>query len=185
MSERLDGFFFRPDEEVPASLAFEGQQVEAVPVREEPLTDFLAFRLEKERYAVPITDIREILKPATIAEVPRGGPQLLGVTNLRGEIAPIYDVKVRLKLAPRAPKLAGPPEECAPVPRSARVLVLAGEGGTAGVYIDEVLGVVRLRASSIEPAPPGVGHGERDCITGIGRREGELYVLLDLGRAIA
>jgi hypothetical protein len=49
VSERLDGFFYRPDEAVPASLAFEGPQVEPTPVREKPLTDFLAFRLDLGR----------------------------------------------------------------------------------------------------------------------------------------
>jgi purine-binding chemotaxis protein CheW len=180
----LDGFLYRPDEDVPASLLLEGEMPEAPVAPEEPLADYLSFQLAGERYAVPIGAVREILKPTELTEIPRGAPNLLGVMNLRGEIAPIYDVKVRLRLADVTPRLAGPPDERMPTPRGARVLVLAGEEDAAAVWVDQVLGVVRLRPSTIEPPPAGLGGGEREVITGIGRSEGELYVLLDLGRAL-
>jgi purine-binding chemotaxis protein CheW len=181
----LDGFLYRPDEEVPSTLLLEGELPEAPTAPEEPLADFLSFELAGERYAVPLSSVREILKPAELTEIPRGGPSLLGVMNLRGDIAPIYDLKVKLRLADRSGRYAGPVEEREPVPRSARVLVLSTDQDPLGVWVDRVFGVVRLRPSTIEAPPTGVGGGERDAVTGIGRSDDELYVLLDFGRALA
>lgn len=185
LPELLETFFYRPDEEVPALFGADLALGEAPPpVVVEPQVDYLAFRLGPERYAVKVEEVREILKVQGLTEIPRGAPNLLGVMDLRGTITPVYDVKVRLQLAERAPKLAGPAAECHPLPRSARVLVLARLEEPAGVLVDEVFSVVRLRPSSIEQPPAGVG-GERDGITGIGRAGGELYVLLDLAGTLS
>lgn len=183
----LARFFYRPDEEVPALFGAEltlGEAPEPLPV--EPKVDYLAFRLESERYAVRVESVREILKVSGLTEIPRGAPNLLGVMDLRGQITPVYDVKTRLSLVARAPKLAGPATECEPLPRSARVLVLAHLEAPAGVLVDEVYSVVRLRPSAIEQPPSGIGGagGEKDGIVGIGRDGGELYVLLELAEAL-
>jgi len=185
MPALLETFFYRPDEEVPALFGAELGGA-AVPLAEpqEPTVDHLAFRLANERFAVRVDAIREILKVNGLTEIPRGAPNLVGVMDLRGEITPVYDVKTRLKLAERAPKLAGPPAECEPLPRSARVLVLGNVEAPAGVLVDEVLSVVRLSPSSVEQPPAGVGQ-EQDGISGIGRADGELYVLLELAGAIS
>lgn len=180
----LETFFYRPDEEVPALLGMDQAMHEAPPpLPVEPKVDYLGFRLEQERYAVRVDAIREILKVSGLTEIPRGAPNLVGVMDLRGEITPVYDVKTRLQLTPRAPKLAGPPAECEALPRSARVLVLGDVEAPAGVLVDEVLSVVRLTPSAIEQPPAGVGQ-EQDGIVGIGRADGELYVLLELAGAI-
>jgi purine-binding chemotaxis protein CheW len=180
----LERFFYRPDEAVPALFGADLALGEAPPpVVVEPQVDYLAFRLANERYAVKVESVREILKVTSLTEIPRGAPNLIGVMDLRGEITPVYDVKVRLQLAERAPRLAVPPSEREALPRSARVLVLGHVEAPAGVLVDEVYSVVRLTASSIEQPPSGVG-GERDGIVGIGRADGELYVLLELAGAL-
>jgi purine-binding chemotaxis protein CheW len=50
--------------------------------------------------------------------------------------------------------------------------------------VDTVVGVVRLRASTLEPAPPGVSSGERDCVVGLGRVRDALYILIDIEQAL-
>lgn len=185
LPELLETFFYRPDEAVPALFGGDLALGEAPPpVVVEPQVDYLAFRLGAERYAVKVDEVREILKVSGLTEIPRAAPDLIGVMDLRGAITPVYDVKTRLKLTERAPKLAGPASECEPLPRSARVLVLAHLKDPAGVLVDEVYSVVRLRPSTLEAPPPGVG-GEREAIAGIGRAEGELYVLLGLTGMLA
>lgn len=184
-AELLDEFFYRPDEDVGALFELSSSpEGLPPPVEEDPPQEFLAFLLEGECYAVPIGGVREIVKVPTLTEIPRGQSTLLGVMNLRGEVLPVYDIKVRLRLAARAPKVAGPPSEIDPLPRQARVLVVHGPEGDAGVLVDAVTEVVKMRASSLEAPPPGIG-GERDCITGLGRRRDQLYILIDLDQALS
>lgn len=180
----LEDFFYRPDEAVPALLGAGLEMTEPSPHETEaPSLDFLAFRLGEERYATPIGEVKEILRAVELTEVPRGGKRLLGVMNLRGEITPVYEIKTALGLADHAPRLAGPDAEV-PIPKSARVLVVSGRKGAAGVWADEVYGVVRLAPAEVEPTPSGVGDAGVDCLVGIGRHQDRLWVLIDLERAL-
>jgi purine-binding chemotaxis protein CheW len=184
LSVLLDSFFYRPDEDIGLLQELVAGTDESVePVREEIPEEYLAFRLEGEHYAVPIHGVREIVKIPPLTEVPRAAANLLGVMYLRGEVLPVYDVKVRLRLADKAPLVAGP--DAPEPPRSARIIVVQAADGLAGIWVDAVSEVVRLRPSMLEPAPPGVGGGERDCVVGLGRRNQQLFILLDIWQALA
>ncbi|MFL5322333.1 MAG: chemotaxis protein CheW [Myxococcaceae bacterium] len=184
MSRALDRFFYRPDEEESGLLdlsAASGETPSAIP--EEPLREYIAFWLAGECYAVPIASLREIVKVPSLTEIPRAPENLLGVMNLRGEVMPVYDVKKRLRLIDHVMKIAGPEAANAVIPRGARVLVMNAVDGPWGVIVDAVTGVVRLKASTLETPPQGL-RGERDCIVGLGRRKEQLFILLDLERAL-
>jgi purine-binding chemotaxis protein CheW len=183
-SALLDDFLYRPDED-PGGLFDLGALVEepALPVVEEEPAEYLVFALDAERFAIPIGDVREIVKVPGLTEIPRSAANLLGVMNLRGEVLPVYEVKRRLRLSDSAPQIAGPDSSLAGLPRSARVVVIRDEEGDAGVLVDAVEEVIRLRPSTIEPPPRGVS-SERDCIVGLGRRREQLYILIDIREAL-
>jgi len=180
----LDSFFYVPDEDIGLLQELVAGTDESIePVPEEIPEEYLSFRLEGELYAVPIHGVKEIVKVPPLTEVPRAAANLLGVMYLRGEVLPVYDVKVRLRLADKAPVVAGP--EAPEPPRSARIIVVQMADGLAGIWVDEVSEVVRLRPSMLELAPPGVGGGERDCVVGLGRRNQQLFILLDIWQVLA
>jgi len=143
----------------------------------------LAFRLGEECYGLPLEGVREIVRVPPLTEVPRAAPNLLGVMNLRGEVLPVYDLKVRLRLSLAAAKVAGPDADPKAVPRSARVVVVRSPEGDAGVLVDAVLEVLRVPPSAIEPPP--AGSAERGCIAGLARRKGSLCILLDPKEVLA
>lgn len=179
-SELLDRFFYRPDEAVGAFLELAPEvELGQGAALEEAHEEFLAFQLEGETYAVPIAAVREILRVGDVTEVPRAAPNLLGLINVRGEMLPLYDVKVRLRLAERPPQVRG----AADVRRAARVLLLKEPEGDAGILVDGVLGVVKLRLSRLEAAPQ-LG-AERNPIAGLARQDGQLYILLDVEEALS
>jgi purine-binding chemotaxis protein CheW len=191
LSTLLDSFFYVPDEDIGLLQELVAGTDESIePVPEEIPEEYLSFRLEGELYAVPIRGVKEIVKVPPLTEVPRAAPNLLGVMYLRGEVLPVYDVKVKLRLADKAPLVAGP--EATEPPRSARIIVVKMSDGVvkmsddlAGIWVDEVSEVVRLRPSMLEQAPPGVGGGERDCVVGLGRRNQKLFILLDIWQVLA
>jgi len=182
-ADLLRDFFFRADEPPLAGPPL--PEVAAPAVREpEPIHEYLAFSLGQEHYGVPISSVREIVRVPPVTEVPRSTPDLLGVMNLRGEILPVYDLRLRLRLSASPARVAGPEAAGDALPRGARVLILRGGSlGDMGVLVDGVSEVVRIPDGEMEPAPAGTT--ERDCIVGLGRLGAQLCILLDLERALA
>lgn len=179
-ADLLDRFFYRPDEAVGPWLDLAPELDRSnEPAPEEEPEEFLAFVLEGETYAVPIGAVREILKVSNVTEIPRARKHVLGLINVRGEMLPLYDIKVRLRLADKFPLL----RTAADVSRSARVVLLKDLEGDAGILVDRVEGVVKLQLSRLEEAPQlGI---ERNAIAGLGRRDGQLFILLDVEQALA
>jgi purine-binding chemotaxis protein CheW len=184
-ADLLQEFFYRPDEPPLAGLELPETPAGDVPLAApEPIHEYLAFFLDQECYGVPISAVREIVRVPLFTEVPRSGPDLLGVINLRGEVLPVYDLKLRLRLQAAPAKVAGPEAMPEALPRGARVLVLrGGDQGDVGVLVDGVSEVVRFPDRELEPAPAGTT--ERDCIAGLGRQGDQLCILLDMERALA
>ena len=64
----------------------------------------MLFRLEKDRYALPLSSIREVVvAPESFTRVPRSPKAMKGVMNLRGRVVPVVDLRVLLDVAPGAP----------------------------------------------------------------------------------
>ena len=126
----LDDFFYRPDEDEGPCVALASDREEERPrrCRRSAPSEFLAFSLEDECYAVPIGEVREIVKVPPLTEIPRAAPQPAGVMNLRGEVLPVYDLKPRLRLAARrgAHRPERRPRAAA---QGARVVLIAGRRG--------------------------------------------------------
>jgi purine-binding chemotaxis protein CheW len=156
-----------------ANLA--GPEEKVVPMRRGskqrgPRVEYLAFRLAGDTYAVPIGEVREILRFPPVTEVPRAPREVLGVVSVRGLLVTVVDLRQRLRVA------AGEPS------RRGRILLVTGaEREVIGLYVDEVLQVYRLAESEIEIATNVLAGKVADYVVGIGRPEGTLLILLDLG----
>jgi purine-binding chemotaxis protein CheW len=134
----------------------------------DPLHELLVFALGAEWYALPVPLLREIVMPPPLSEVPRAERSVLGVTMIRGEVVPVFDVRARLGLSER------------PMPGPATRVVIVDHGeGPLGIWVDRVLQVLRVRASSLEDPPPGVA-SEGDAVVRLGRQGERLYGVLDL-----
>ena len=59
-------------------------------------TEYLAFRLAGETYAVQIAHVAEILRPPPITEVPRAPRTVLGVISVRGNLVTVVDLRRRV-----------------------------------------------------------------------------------------
>ena len=131
-------------------------------------TEYLAFCLAGETYAVPIGFIAEILKPPPITEIPRAPRIVIGIVSVRGKLVTVLDLRRRFHL-PQAP-----------FDRKTRILLAdVGNEEQLGLLVDEVLQVYRLADNEIEPAA-ALGGDQPAHIAGIGRPEGALLILLDL-----
>ena len=130
--------------------------------------EFLCFRVFDEVYGVNIMDIKEIIKPREVTEIPRAPAFVSGIISLRGTIIPIIDMRSRLGLS------------CSNVTGKERVVVIKIDQSFSGLLVDEVIQVVRVDKEHMEPAPSVLEGIDRDFVSGIGRSAGRFIIILNL-----
>lgn len=151
-------------------LARRGAQ-EAEEAREEPET-WVSFEIAGEIYALPVDRVQEVLRVTGITRVPHAPAPIRGITNLRGRVLAVVDLRVRLGL--RAAELA---------PQS-RIVVVTSRDRSIGLLVDAARQVVKLLPSGVQPPPPDVMTERSDFIRGVYHTEEILLVLLDVDRVL-
>lgn len=139
---------------------------------EEQFDTWVTFNLDKEVFALPVTHVQEILRVATITRMPHAPQPVRGVTNMRGRVLPVVDLRVRLGLAPKE------------MGATDRILVVGSRGHLLGLLVDSVQQVVRLARGSVQPPPPDVMTAQSDYILGVYHLQGDLVILLDVDRTL-
>lgn len=135
---------------------------------------YLTFRLGDELFAINVFKAREVLDVSRITRVPTAPAYLRGVVNVRGNAIPVVDLRKKFGL----PEV----EET----RNTRIIVMEieieGEQAVVGGLADSVHEVLELEPTDIE-APPALGMRWRtDLILGMGRREDQFLILLDIDK---
>lgn len=128
----------------------------------------VGFRVGRESYAVPIGMVREIVRAVEITPVPDAPAHVEGVVNLRGRIIPVIDLRKRFH---ESQIVAG---------KKNRILVVEIGGRAAGLLVDAASEVLKMPRSSIEPPPDVLQEDGLDYVTGLGKRDGRLIVMVDL-----
>ncbi len=148
---------------------FDEEEASEPAVRE---TETLAIRLGSEDYLVPVERVREVLKIREATPVPHAMDHVSGMISLRGTVLPVIDLAKRLGLG------AGVRDD------KSRIVVAGLDDEEVGLIVDRVTGVVRFLPGAVEPVPETVEQGiGAEYLSGIVRREGKLYILLDLEKA--
>jgi purine-binding chemotaxis protein CheW len=137
------------------------------PATGEEFQEFLCFRVSSEIYAINIMEIKEIIKPREVTEIPRAPGFVSGVLSLRGIIIPIFNMRLRLGLA-----------EGEKSGRERIIVVRRGEE-FIGIFVDEVTQVVRIASATIEKPPAVLDGIDRDFVSGIGRFNSQMLILLN------
>jgi purine-binding chemotaxis protein CheW len=137
----------------------------------------LTFGLNGELFAVGADRVREILDLIPVTAVPGADPFVGGLSNVRGTVAPLADLRVRLDM------------EIAPDTRDTRIVVmeipLGGEPAIVGIIAEKVYEVCAIAGASIEDAPE-IGMAWRaDFIKGIGKRGDDFIIIPDIDRIFA
>jgi len=135
---------------------------------------YVTFSLGKELFGVEVSKTREILSLTPVTKVPQTPDYLLGVINLRGQVVPVVDMRLKLGL----PAGADTEDTCIIV---VDVLV-DGETITVGALADAVREVLEIRSDQIEP-PPRLGTRlKTEFITGMGKIDEQFMILLNIDR---
>lgn len=134
----------------------------------------LVFKLGDEEYAVDILQARGIEHlDQGITRVPKAPSFVEGVINLRGEIVPIVDLRKRFGLVVR------------PIGYDTRVIVVEVAENLVGMVVDAIVEVLRVPATTIEPAPEIAKGVDSYYLAGVVKLENRLIVLLNLEHALS
>lgn len=146
--------------------------LEAVLEQDEQTLRFLTFHINDVVYGVNIEGIKEILEYHTVTSIPMAPDFIRGVLNLRGSVVPIIDLAVRLGKS----KNENSNRTCIIV-IEVRDEEDAIEIGFIVDSVDEVLG---LNDEDIEPSPSFGVDIRTDFIDGMGKKNDDFVVLLNL-----
>lgn len=132
----------------------------------------VTFWVGTEEFAVEILAVREINRMLDITRVPEAPPCVEGVINLRGLIVPIVDLRKRFGA------------DSANADNDTRIIVVEVNQRMIGFIVDRVNEVLRLDQGVVDPAPDLGGSDVGQFISGVGKLDDRLIILLDVGLLI-
>lgn len=138
---------------------------------------YLTFRLDRELFAVDIAKVREVLEFTTVTKVPRTPDFMRGVINLRGNVVPVVDMRLKLGLTQTEKTV----NTCVVIAE----VEVDGESTVLGALTDSVQEVIELDKAQVLPAPRMGTRIDTSVIRGMGRRDEEFIIILDINRVFS
>ena len=138
------------------------------PVKKKNSSQFVGFQVAGQEYAFRIEQIQEIVILDQVTKTPQVPSYVEGVSNLRGAIIPIINLRNLMGLPPKA------------ADAETRTIVVNVGRRTMGCTVDMVSQVMRIPEESIQPAPETVTAGGASYIAGFARVNDRLMILLEI-----
>jgi len=142
-------------------------------MKQQGTSQYVGFELAGQHYLCRIERIQEIVIPERVTTIPEVPAYVAGVSNLRGTIIPVIDLRLLLGLAPK------------PADADTRTIVVNVGTRVMGCTVDTVAQVIRIPDGQIQPAPETVAVGAPRYVEGFVRVDDELYILLDTDQLLA
>jgi purine-binding chemotaxis protein CheW len=132
----------------------------------------VGFRVGDETFGVPIALVHEIVRVPEITAVPEAPNCVEGVINLRGKIISVVDLRKRFG------------EKQIHAGKKNRILVAEIEGKLVGLIVDAASEVLKISPSEIEPPPNVFDESDVNYVTGVGKLQGRLVIMVDLSKIL-
>ena len=133
-------------------------------------TQLVVFKMGDEFFGVDISIVESIIKIQEITLVPHAHLYVEGVTNLRGTVVPVIDLRTRFSMPRVEPT------------KDTRIIVVEHEGAMIGMVVDAVTEVLRIPSRVIEPPSAFVAGFDSAFITGIAKFNSRLITMLDFAK---
>lgn len=137
------------------------------------IIQFLSFAVSNEIFGIDLIHVHEILRPVFITRIPNVEEYVLGVTNLRGEIIPIVDLKKKFD------------QGFTEVTKISRIIVLEFNSKRFGLVVEEVKQVIKIKKSSISFINNQLSMDFNHMIDNVGRSGDLIVLLIDLNKLIS
>lgn len=143
-------------------------------VRQEvKIIQLIVFNLGDEEFGADISQVRDVVRVGSITGIPDSPDFIKGITNVRGEIAVVIDLKKRFSLKKRK----GVEEK--------HIVMTVQEKNLYGLVVDEVTEVLRMPETAIITTPALVTRIDRVYLSGVITLEKRLIMMLDLSKVLS
>ena len=132
----------------------------------------VVFDLNSELFGVNIAVVESIIKMQPITQMPHAPSFVEGVTNLRGKVLPVINLRIRFGLAPQQ------------TDKNSRIIVVSVDGTEMGMIVDGVSEVLTLHEEAVEATPAITTTVDSTFITGIAKVDQRLVILLNLEKIL-
>ena len=133
----------------------------------------IVFNLGDEEFGTDIAQVREIIRRGAVTPIPDSPDFIKGVTNVRGEIAVVIDLKRRFFL--RTKKNVD----------EKHIVMTEQDNNLFGLMVDEVTEVLRIPESEMKKTPELVTRIDRVYISGVLTLDDRLIIMLDLQKVLS
>jgi purine-binding chemotaxis protein CheW len=131
------------------------------------------FQLGTEQFGIEIASVEGIVKMQEITKIPYAPSYMEGITNLRGAVLPVIDLKKRFGL---------PVEE---ITKESRIITISMENVKMGMIVSAVTEVLTIEESVIELPQAMITNINSEFIVGVAKIDSRLVILLDLSRILS
>ncbi len=128
------------------------------------------FTVDNVNYGVPVDQVREVRDMQSVTPVPGAPAYVEGVTNLRGQIITVVNLRKRLGLTNK---------DCS----ADKIMIIDLDKSAVGVVVDAVTEVSTIRDVDIEKNME-VTSALGDFILGVGKQNNNLSVILDISKIV-
>ncbi len=133
---------------------------------------YVVFKLGKEEYGIDIMNVREIVQYQECVKIPNSPKFIEGIINFRGKVIPIICLKKRFRMEDKT------------IDANTRIIVINLNDRQIGFLVDEASQTIRLDDANIDPTPEIISGIERKYITGVGKHDDRLIILIDLEKVL-
>jgi purine-binding chemotaxis protein CheW len=133
----------------------------------------VVFEIGAEDFGVEISSVESIIKMQPITRLPHTPAFVKGVTNLRGKVLPVIDLRKRFGLSSQE------------ADKNSRIIVVRLGETEAGMIVDAVSEVLTIPEGAVKAAPTITTHVDSAFITGIAKLDPRLVILLDLRKVLS
>lgn len=131
-------------------------------------SEYLSFQLGKEEFCLEILKVQEIRGYEDMTTIANTPDYMKGVLNLRGEVVPIVDLRIRLNFSN------------VEYNEFTVVIILNLEGQNIGIVVDGVSDVIALDKAQIQKLPALMSSINTQFITGVVTIDTQTLILVDM-----
>ena len=138
---------------------------------EEVFETYLTFSLDKEDFALNVDHVEKILEYQPVTEVPKAPEYMLGVFNLRGEVIPLVDTRIKF----------GMPKSNITSSTCVLVITINNDGETIklGAVVDSVKEVIKYNLADVKTLPTVGKQNKTEFLNGILKVNDNFILLLN------
>lgn len=135
-------------------------------------TKYVVFKIDNEYYGIDINNVKSIERVQYFTRVPNSPLYIKGVINLRGEVVPVIDLRLRFELTHKE------------LDSNSRIIIVFVNDIEIGLLVDSSSEVIEINSEDIDNPPMVKDNVAEVFIKGIGKQDGKLIILIDIEKVI-